>query len=212
MSIETQEKLFSPFFSTKSQDQGTGLGLATSYSIIKQHKGFIKVKSETGKGSVFSLFMPCGKTGHHTAVKHETGNLISGEGTILIIDDEKSILKVAEGILHQCGYKTITAETPFEGIDIYSKKSKTISAVLLDLSMPGKSGIEVFHELRRINPDAKVLLSSGMIDIEAKQNAIEMGMKGVIHKPYVAYELSAEISMVLSGIEIDPMSLKIKCI
>lgn len=199
MSRETQEKLFSPFFSTKSQDQGTGLGLATSYSIIKQHKGFIKVKSDSGKGSVFSLFMPCGETGHHTAVNHETGNLISGEGTILIIDDEKSILKVAEGILHHCGYKTITAETPSEGIDIYSKKSDSISAVLLDLSMPGKSGIQVFHELRRINPDAKVLLSSGMIDIDAKQNAIEMGMKGVIHKPYVAYELSAEISMVLSG-------------
>jgi len=197
MNSEIQEKLFSPFFSTKSQDQGTGLGLATSYSIIKQHKGFIKVKSETGSGSVFSLFMPCGKTDHHTAAKHETDNLIPGEGTILIIDDEKSILKVAEGILHQCGYHVITAETPSAGINNYRDRFRDISAVLLDLSMPGKSGIEVFHELRRINPQVKVLLSSGMIDIEAKQKAFEMGVTGVIHKPYVASDLSVEISRVL---------------
>ncbi len=199
MSEEIQGKLFAPFFSTKKQDEGTGLGLATSYNIVKQHKGFIKVKSEAGRGSIFSIFIPCGKTDHaQLSVKQEWGSLIPGEGTILIIDDEKSILKVAEGILHRCGYETITAETPFEGIDIYSKKSGTISAVLLDLSMPGKSGIEVFHDLRRINPHAKIILSSGMIDIEAKQKAFEMGVIGVIHKPYVAYELSAEISRVLS--------------
>jgi PAS domain S-box-containing protein len=200
MNSETQNKLFSPFFSTKEQDQGTGLGLATSYNIIRQHKGFIKVKSETGKGSVFSIFIPCGKSDHaQLSVKQETGSLISGEGTILIIDDEKSILKVAEGILHQCGYNVITAETPFSGIDKYRDNFKDISAVLLDLSMPGKSGIEVFHELRRINPQVKVLLSSGMIDIEAKQKAFEMGVTGVIHKPYVAVELSSEISRVLKG-------------
>ncbi|PKL17909.1 MAG: hypothetical protein CVV49_08635 [Spirochaetae bacterium HGW-Spirochaetae-5] len=201
MNEEIQKKLFAPFFSTKKQDEGTGLGLATSYNIVKQHKGFIRVKSEAGRGSVFSIFIPCGKTDHaQPFVKHEGESLIPGEGTILIIDDEKSILKVADGILHQCGYETITAETPFEGIDIYSKKSKIISAVLLDLSMPGKSGIEVFHELRRINPHAKIILSSGMIDIEAKQKAFEMGVIGVIHKPYVAYELSAEISRVLKTV------------
>ncbi len=199
MSEEIQGKLFAPFFSTKKQDEGTGLGLATSYNIVKQHKGFIKVKSESGRGSVFSIFIPCGKSDHaQVSIKNERGSLIPGEGTILIIDDEKSILKVAEGILHQCGYETITAETPFEGIEIYSKKSETISAVLLDLSMPGKSGIEVFHELRLINPQAKIILSSGMIDIEAKQKAFEMGVIGVIHKPYVAYDLSAEISRVLA--------------
>jgi PAS domain S-box-containing protein len=200
MSSETQNKLFSPFFSTKEQDQGTGLGLATSYNIIRQHKGFIKVKSEAGKGSVFSIFIPCGKSDHaQLSVKQETGSLISGEGTILIIDDEKSILKVAEGILHQCGYRVMTAETPFSGIDNYRDNFKDISAVLLDLSMPGKSGIEVFHELRRINPQVKVLLSSGMIDIEAKQKAFEMGVTGVIHKPYVASELSVEMNRVLKG-------------
>ncbi len=201
MSEEIQDKLFAPFFSTKKQDEGTGLGLATSYNIVRQHKGFIKVKSEAGRGSVFSMFIPCGKSDHaELSVRHEGGSLIPGEGTILIIDDEKSILKVAEGILHQCGYETITADTPFEGIDIYSKKPETISAVLLDLSMPGKSGIEVFHELRRINPHVKILLSSGMIDIEAKQKALEMGVTGIIHKPYVAYDLSAEISRVLAAL------------
>lgn len=199
MDNETRQKLFSPFFSTKKQNEGTGLGLATSYSIVKQHNGFISVSSEAGKGSTFSLFIPCGKSGaEEIHDKHETGELVRGEGTILIIDDEKSILKVAQGILHQCGYNTITAETPYAGIDIFREKFSEISAVLLDLSMPGKSGIEVFHELRRINPEVRVLLSSGMIDIEAKQKALGIGIRGIIHKPYVAYELSVEVNKVLS--------------
>jgi len=198
MNGEIQQKLFAPFFSTKKQNEGTGLGLATSYNIIKQHKGFITVESEPGEGSLFSLFIPCRELNHdYKSEKQENVSLIRGAGTILIIDDEKAILKVAEGILNQCGYETITSETPDAGIDVFREKFKTISAVLLDLSMPGKSGIEVFHELLRINSDVKVLLSSGMIDIEAKQKAFEIGIKGVINKPYIAYELSAEIEKVI---------------
>jgi len=193
MDDNTLKRLFDPFFTTKTQDQGTGLGLATSYSIIKQHNGFIKVSSELTKGSKFSIFLPYGIEVFQNFDNEKSKTLVPGHGTILVIDDEEFILKIASGILSQCGYKTITAKRPEEGIEIYREQHDSISAVLLDLSMPGKSGFEVYKKLEEINPNVRALLSSGMIDIEGKKKALKMGIKKVIHKPYIASELSDAI-------------------
>ncbi len=193
----TKQRIFEPFFSTKQES--TGLGLAISYNIVKKHGGIMNVYSEPGTGSCFSVYFPVYYSIEKVPGKENRQEIIQGEGTILVIDDEHVILNIAEAFLLKAGYKVLAAEGADKGIEMYMKEHKNISAVLLDLSMPGKSGLEVFAELKKINPDVKVILSSGMLGSEARENAFRMGIRGTVNKPYLAAELSMKIKNVLNA-------------
>ena len=196
---EIKQRIFEPFFSTKSKENGTGLGLAISYNIIKKHGGIVNVYSEPGNGSCFSLYFPV--YDDDLQLTHEDINLeiAHGVGTILVVDDELLILNIASGILRACGYDVITALGADKGIEIFAKESSRISAVLIDLSMPGKSGLEVFQELQKIDGNVKVILSSGMLDNEIKERALRMGVRDTASKPYSAYELSKIVKAVVEN-------------
>lgn len=194
---DIKQRIFEPFFSTKAKIDGTGLGLSISYNIVKKHGGIINVYSEPGSGSCFSVYFPVYSSHVQLSPEKETVETIKGNGKILIIDDEAVILEIAGGFLRECGYDVLTAEGPDRGIEIYSKESSQISAVLIDLSMPGKSGLEVFRELKKINGSVKAVLSSGMLDDETKEEAFRMGIKYTADKPYSAYELSMIIKTVI---------------
>lgn len=194
---DTKQRIFEPFFSTKQES--TGLGLAISYNIVKKHGGIMNVYSEPGNGSCFSIYFPVHDNIGKILPKDAAQEIVHGYGTVLVIDDEHVILNIAEAFLAQSGYTVITAEGAESGIELYRKEHSRISAVLLDLSMPGKSGLEVFTELKKINPDVMVILSSGMLSSEARENAFKMGIKETVNKPYMAAELSMKIKTVLSG-------------
>lgn len=194
---DLQQRIFEPFFSTKSFNESTGLGLAISYNIIKRHGGLINVYSEPGSGTCFSIYFPVLNNSNNIIPGDAASEIIRGIGTILIIDDEPVILYIAEGFLKECGYTVITAEGADMGIEIFNKKHSEISAVIIDLSMPGRTGLEVFQELKKTDPDVKAVLSSGMLDGDIKDKALEMGVKETINKPYMASELSIIISKVL---------------
>ncbi|HDP80893.1 MAG TPA: response regulator [Spirochaetes bacterium] len=198
MDAETLDRVFDPFFTTKKKQQGTGLGLAMAYGIVRQHGGFITVRSTPGVGSVFTVYLPAlNEAAADTAAEKKTGSIVRGSGRVLIFDDEKAILRVARGILEQCGYKTVTARSGPEGLEIYRREHRNIDGVLLDLSMPGMSGLEVYERLRAINPAVRVLLSSGYMEEDTLKKAGERGIKGFIHKPYTAEELSEKMSELL---------------
>ncbi len=198
MDDETRNQVFDPFFSLKRQDQGTGLGLALVYGIIKQHSGFIDVFSAPGKGSTFEVYIPStGEIRAHRDKSSPAEALVHGSGRILVIDDEKAILSIARGMLEMCGYDILTAEGGTEGIETYRKEHDNIDGVLMDLAMPGISGLEVFAALKEINPGVRVLITSGLIDDDELANALDRGVMGFLQKPYTAAELSTGVRRLL---------------
>lgn len=196
MDAETMEKIFDPFFSTKEKGRGTGLGLSMVYSIIQQHQGFINVYSEPGVGTIFHLYLPV-MGGKIEASLEKKEVIPMGKGLILIIEDENTMSETACNILQTCGYNVITANDGLEGIEIYNNRKDEIDLVLLDMVMPKKSGKETFEEIRKINTDAKVLLSSGFKQDERVKQVLSLGVDGFIQKPYTMYILAKAVSDIL---------------
>ncbi len=199
---EIQPKIFDPFFTTKSKGRGTGLGLSMVYSIIDRHNGYVEVKSESGEGSTFTIGLPELKLDdEHMAQEKTHGELAFGTGLILIIDDEEAIRITASKMLEAVGYDTICAVDGTAGCELYKSRQQEIKSVLLDMAMPGISGLEAYQKLREINPSVKVLMTSGYTNDARVQRALAIGADGFIKKPFSLTRLSEKMSEVLSGIK-----------
>jgi two-component system cell cycle sensor histidine kinase/response regulator CckA len=197
MDEATLARIFEPFFTTKDVGQGTGLGLATAYAIIKQHQGIIRVDSHPGQGSTFHIFLPVSSK----AVVAEPSRddvMLRGSGTVLLVDDEDSVRMVAGRILQQLGYQTLLAAGGLQALEIYRQEGDRIDLVILDMLMPGMGGAETFRELKGIAPQVRVLLSSGYsLDGEA-QRVMAAGARGFIQKPYRLAALSHKVAEILA--------------
>jgi len=201
MDEKTRERIFDPFFSTKETGQGTGLGLAAAYGIIKGHGGYIDAKSRKGKGTTFKIYLPAKEPGDKTegVGVGETSEASVPRGTILLVDDEEIVREVAQEMLKVMGYEVLTAKGGKDAIKIYKKNGDTIDLVLLDMVMPDIGGSEVYDRLKEKNPGIKVLLSSGYgIDGEAME-IMERGCHGFIQKPFKISDLSQEIQKILNN-------------
>jgi two-component system cell cycle sensor histidine kinase/response regulator CckA len=196
MDQKTLDRIFEPFFTTKELGRGTGLGLASVYGIIKGHGGYIDVESEEGQGTTFKIYLPA-SNGEIQKTIEVPDHIIKGTGTILLVDDEEMVLEVGERFLKVMGYQVLTAREGREAIEVYQKHRETIDLVLLDIIMPNMKGGEVFDRLKKINPNIRVLLSSGYsIDGEASQ-ILERGCSGFIQKPFDMNQLSKSIGALL---------------
>jgi two-component system cell cycle sensor histidine kinase/response regulator CckA len=196
MDAKTMGRIFEPFFTTKGPGQGTGLGLASVYGIIKNHAGFIGVESELGQGTTFTLLLPA--TERQVAEdKTPTPVLQHGTGTILVVDDEAQVVKVCSRLLQKLGYDVLTAPGGKQAIEIVRQYGTKISLVLLDMTMPEVSGRQTYETLKMIVPGVKVLLSSGSSIEGQAQALLDSGCKGFIQKPFDAAALSAKVSEIL---------------
>ncbi|MCP3967602.1 MAG: response regulator [Lentisphaerae bacterium] len=196
---ESMRKIFDPFFTTKARGKGTGLGLAMVYNIIDMHNGFIDVKSESGKGSTFTLFLPEMLPGEEEyEIQKVSSEIISGSGLVLIVDDELAIRATAGKMLESLGYRVLTAENGEEGVEIFRSHMSEIDVILLDVAMPVMSGDEAFKHIREIKSDAVVLVSSGFTNDSRVQKTLEAGACGFIKKPYSLNKLSRKLHEVLS--------------
>ncbi|OHE55561.1 MAG: hypothetical protein A2Z47_07480 [Thermodesulfovibrio sp. RBG_19FT_COMBO_42_12] len=163
ISKEIINRIFEPFFTTKDKGKGTGLGLATVYGIIKDHKGYITVQSEVGKGTIFDIYLPVsGKTAYKTIPPQQF--YLSGHEKILVVDDEEEVLKFIKDILETHGYKVIPARNPLAAVDTFKKLSVEIDLVITDIIMPLMQGKELINNLRAIRPDIKIIAISGYSD------------------------------------------------
>jgi len=192
---EHLNKIFEPFFTTKEQGKGTGLGLPAVYGTVQQHHGAIFVKSKLNEGTTFTIYLPIVEYNEEKQ-QYET-KLTHGSGTILIVDDEYIIQVMAKAVLENMGYSVIIANNGKEALDIYLNMQDNIDLVILDMIMPEMNGKECFKQLKKINKDVKVILSSGFSqesDIEELKLA---GLNGFIRKPYNTAEISKIISNIL---------------
>jgi len=196
MDESTRARIFEPFFTTKDVGQGTGLGLATVYAIIKHHRGIIRVDSQPGRGTTFHIFLPVSAKAVAPEPSREDG-VLRGAGTILLVDDEDGVRMVAARMLEQLGYHVLLAPSGSRALEIYPREQDRIDLVILDMLMPGMGGVETFQKLKGVDPKVRVLLSSGYsLDGEAQQ-VMAAGARGFIQKPYRLAALSRQVAEVL---------------
>jgi two-component system cell cycle sensor histidine kinase/response regulator CckA len=188
------KKIFDPYFSTKPLGRATGMGLASAYGIIKSHGGHIYAESEKGRGTSFHILLPQSAQSQ-AQIKEKASESGLQENSILIVDDERMVLDVAAMLLGKLHYRVFKADNGREAIRMYSENK--IDLVLLDMIMPDMPGGAVFEELKRIDPDLKVLISSGYsMDNRAKE-LLDNGCCGFIQKPFRIEALTKKLAEIL---------------
>jgi CheY-like chemotaxis protein len=195
---EIQKRIFEPFFTTKEMGRGTGLGLASVYGVIKNHEGYINVYSEADQGTTFTIYLPASRKPVKKEIEKTAPALVKGTGTILLIDDEEMIIKVGVELLKELGYEVLSARSGPEAIEVYEKNADKIDLVIMDMIMPGMGGGETFDRLKRIDPDIRVLLSSGYSINGQASKILARGCDGFIQKPFNLIQLSDKIQQILS--------------
>ncbi|WDP90693.1 MAG: response regulator [Desulfobacter sp.] len=199
MDKETLEKIFKPFY-TANHKQFTdrkGLGLTFARKIAKNHKGVIDVWSSPGVGSSFSIILPLSEPVESDDIPSAREKMAMGNESVLLVDDEERILTVGREICKALGYKVITACSGQEALALYADKKDEINLVVLDMIMPGMNGLETFMALKKMNPDIKVLLSTGYAIDDKAQEMLKQGCKGYILKPYSVIDFSHKIREIL---------------
>lgn len=196
MDAETMEHIFEPFFTTKGLTGGTGLGLASTYGIIRAHGGQIQVTSAVGSGSVFSFAFPVATVVPEPLASERT-TPIQGEGTILVIEDDAAVLDACSAMLRMLNYTPISVASGEAAIDIYSRKKDEIDLVILDLILSDIGGAEVFDAIRAVDSRARVLLASGYsLDGDAAR-LMDRGCDDFIQKPFTMEQLSRKLEALL---------------
>ncbi len=189
------DKVFEPFFTTKGRAEGTGLGLATVYGIVKNHQGYIDISSKPGIGTNVTVLLPACE--QDVVERGEEMEICSGEGSLLIIDDEQDILSMIKEQLLTLGYKVYLAEDGSKALEVCRQKKHQIDLVLLDMIMPEMSGKDTFFALKKVDPDLKVILISGFSKGDEATELLNSGAEDFIQKPISLSELSRKIFQIL---------------
>ena len=192
----TQKRIFDPFFTTKDMGRGTGLGLASVYGIIKNHGGIITVFSEEGEGTTFTIYLPASEK-EVVEERQVPEEIPTRKETVLLVDDEDMVIDIGKDMLKTLGYKVLLARGGKEAIEVSRARKDEIDLVILGMTMADMGGGETYDKIKEINPQVKVLLSSGY-SIEGRvREILERGCDGFIQKPFGMKELSQKIRKIL---------------
>ncbi len=198
MDSETRQRVFEPFFSTKEKGKGTGLGLAMVYGTVKSHDGYILIESEPGKGSEFQIFLPISGKAELRPEKLSP-DIKTGTETIMVVDDEENIRGLLMNLLENSGYRVIPAHDGQQALEIYRKRGKEVHLIILDMIMPRMGGRETYEQLKAINPDVRVLFSSGYFNDFNLQEMTGFAPRHFVQKPYRVNDLLAKVRTVLES-------------
>ncbi|MBV9694669.1 MAG: response regulator, partial [Alphaproteobacteria bacterium] len=200
---EHQGKIFDPFFTTKPVGQGTGLGLATVYGIIKQTGGFITVDSEVGRGTTFAIFLPRFRPETHPLPVAEPERSVprdvTGQDTILLVEDEEAVRSFAARALRMRGYNVLEASGGEEALDIVRGQKGTIDLLVTDVVMPNMDGPTLVRAVKRLRPQMAVIFMSGYAEETFRRNDEKAEELHFLPKPFGLKQLAAKVKEVLSG-------------
>ena len=192
---EIKDKIFNPFFTTKEQGKGTGLGLAMVYGIVKEHKGVLNVKSKTGKGTTFEIYLPPSDAAIHEIVK-TSDHLLTANARILVVDDEKDMLNFMKEIIEGAGYKLLAADNPYYALEIFGEVANNIDLVITDIVMPLMDGRKLIKHFKTFKPAIKAIAISGY---DAARNRGDADIDAFISKPFEKDSLLSAIRKVLGA-------------
>jgi PAS domain S-box-containing protein len=198
----TMRKMFDPFFTTKKVGKGTGLGLALAYGIVKSHGGNIVCSSTPDHGSIFRIYLPVAKEKVCSAKskrRTKSEDLPAGHETVLVVDDEEVIRHLAKDVLKSLGYQIIVASSGKEAIRLYEQRSADVALVILDMIMPQMTGEKIYAEIKKINPDVKIILSSGYSRNGATTRLLKEGAAAFVQKPYTMGNLARVVRKILDA-------------
>lgn len=194
---QIRERIFEPFFTTKDPGKGTGMGLTVVQSIVRSHNGKIEVDCEPPPGTRFHVTFPYAR---ERAVRASEPNVVAatrGKGAVLVVDDEEVVRQVAARMLKSLGFHAICLGNSRDAVDYYRRRSSDIDIVVIDLIMPELSGKELYEELRQINPQVRVVLTSGYNQDATVDALIDSGARGFLQKPYRMTQLSTTLMAAL---------------
>lgn len=200
MAPDIKKQIFDPFFTTKDIGRGTGLGLSTVLTIVKSHGGFINVYSEPGKGSRFSIYFPVADAAAIEESSTTTFDELAGKGElVIVVDDEDYIRDVTKATLEKFGYRVLTAADGTEGLALFAQHGAETSAVVADVAMPYMDGPSMVRAMRKMDPNLKMIMMSGLMN-ENQRNEIEsLGITSVLSKPFTAENLLEELKKILGS-------------
>jgi PAS domain S-box-containing protein len=207
MDEATRARIFEPFFSTKEYGKGTGLGLAVVYGIVKAHEGFINVHSTPGIGTSFELYFPVDERVEHMAAAEAIpeGVAAPGRETLLVVEDETTLREVAARSLRENGYRVFTAADGIEALEQFNEHCDDILLVITDIGLPRMSGFDAIRKMRELNPDIRIIVTTGYLDPKARERASKANIQRLVDKPY---EIEEILNSVREVIDEKPYSLK----
>ncbi|MFH1146079.1 MAG: response regulator [Pseudomonadota bacterium] len=206
------ERVFEPYFTTKEQGEGTGLGLSAVHGIVKSYAGEIRVYSEPGKGTVFHVYFPCICDEACLPAPHFSEPLPRGTERILLIDDERQILEMERQMIERLGYRVTIRDNSPDALETFRDNPDEFDLVITDMTMPDMTGDALGQKLLRIRPDIPVLLCTGFSDrVRNEGDAAGIGIKGFLMKPISLRELAGTMRDLLDAaeqIESDPTRIR----
>jgi CheY-like chemotaxis protein len=199
MEREVQQHLFEPFYTTKEQGRGTGLGLATVYGIVQQHRGFLHVYSEPGKGSSFKVYLPVSERLAATVGSKLETPVLGGSETILVAEDEEVVRAVIVRVLTTAGYEVLVAANGVEAVRLFKQQAQKVPLVVLDVIMPKLNGPEAAALIRGAREDVRVLFTSGYTDAALAGSDQQ---EHLLQKPFEPDRLLRTVRQLLDGVPV----------
>lgn len=190
-------KIFDPYFTTKEQGKGTGLGLAVVYGIVKEHKGKIKVYSETGKGTTFDIYLPLMEKFDGTEALMKTEGCQGGNERILLVDDEESVARLEAQMLTRLGYNVTFHVSSYKALGAFQNNPDAFDLIITDMTMPEMTGDQLAIEILLIKPDIPIIICTGFSERINKEQAENIGLKGFLMKPVVKSDMAKMVRKVL---------------
>ena len=200
MDPELRQRVFEPFFTTKTRGRGTGLGLSTTYGMVRQHEGFMSVRSDAGFGSTFSIYLP-----YHEGVvptPEEKAMPLEGvkaRGTVLLAEDSRPVRKATRRMLERLGFSVLEAADGFEALDLAARKEQVIDLLFTDVVMPGMDGKTLADRMCKMYPETKVVFASGYPEDHLQDHGLLGENVALLQKPFNGEQIAQAVQSVLAG-------------